>query len=240
MQVVPRALRHQRQVGLGADAPAPVQVAGHTVEQVVDGALPDDLQLRPVYGLEGVVDAPRQLRVVDQQFGHRQLAVAGGLFEQGGDLALQPRRVEVQGAVGEAALGGGVAVVDVAGLEEEHLAGGADVALVAAAELLHTGLGVADQVGVVPVRIVGVALEMRTQALDAGVGILQQVDPVVFVHGLPPHACPVGQHSARKAAVWKIRAAGGRESCPPTVGCPTGRTRTPGGSHPWDRNTIWH
>ncbi|MNT89226.1 hypothetical protein D3C72_2299250 [compost metagenome] len=54
--------------------------------------------------------------------------------------------------------------------------------------MLDPLLGDAHQITVVPVRVVGVALEMRAQGLDAGVGILGQVDPVVR-----RHAAPVGR-----------------------------------------------
>jgi hypothetical protein len=44
-------------------------------------------------------------------------------------------------------------------------------------ELLHTLFGEADQVAVVPVRVVGMPDEMRTNDLDAGIGILSEVNP---------------------------------------------------------------
>jgi len=57
------------------------------------------------------------------------------------------------------------------------------VALAATVELLQTLLGVAHQIGVVPVRVIGMALEMGAQGLDAGLGVLLQLDPVIVGHG---------------------------------------------------------
>ncbi|MNG29634.1 hypothetical protein D3C84_1151000 [compost metagenome] len=51
--------------------------------------------------------------------------------------------------------------------------------------MLDPLLGDAHQIAVMPVRVVGVAFEMRAQGLDAGVGVLGQVDPVVSAHGVP-------------------------------------------------------
>lgn len=68
-------------------------------------------------------------------------------------------------------------VMDIAGFEEEGLPRHAAEQRTAAVKLLHTLLGEADQVAVVPVRVISVALEMRTDHLDAGIGILLEVDP---------------------------------------------------------------
>ncbi len=67
--------------------------------------------------------------------------------------------------------------MNVAGLEEEGLPRHAAEQGAAAIELLHALLCEADQVAVVPVRIVGMPLEMRADHLDAGIGILLEVDP---------------------------------------------------------------
>jgi hypothetical protein len=72
--------------------------------------------------------------------------------------------------------------VDVARLEQKYLPRRAAVAHPAAVELLHTLFGDADQEAVVPVRVVGMADEMRTDRLDAGVGVLLEVDPVAHEH----------------------------------------------------------
>ena len=76
--------------------------------------------------------------------------------------------------------------MDIAGFEEEGLAGHATEQRAAAMKLLHTLLGKADQVAVMPVWIVGVPLEMRADHLDAGIGILLEVDPRLRVHRLLP------------------------------------------------------
>lgn len=52
-------------------------------------------------------------------------------------------------------------VMDTAGLKEEGLPSAAVEQRTAAMELLHTLFGQADQITVVPVRIVGAALKMR-------------------------------------------------------------------------------
>ena len=67
--------------------------------------------------------------------------------------------------------------MDIAGFEEEGLSRHAAEQRTAAMELLHALLGETDQVAVVPVRVVGVPLEMRADHLDAGIGILLEVDP---------------------------------------------------------------
>ena len=79
-----------------------------------------------------------------------------------------------------------MAVVDIAGLEEEGMSRHAAEQRTAAVELLHALLGETDQVAVVQVRVVGMALEMRADHLDAGIGILLEVDPRLRVHRLLP------------------------------------------------------
>ncbi|MNV74953.1 hypothetical protein D3C71_1682100 [compost metagenome] len=51
--------------------------------------------------------------------------------------------------------------------------------------MLHPLLGDTHQIAVMPVRVVGMALEMRTQGLDAGIGVLGQIEPVVRSHAAP-------------------------------------------------------
>jgi len=86
--------------------------------------------------------------------------------------------------------------MDLAGLEQEHLPRRAAVQFPAAVELLDALLGEADQVAFVKVRVVGVAFEMGTDRLDAGLGILLQIDPVMRTHG--------GSGNARRA--WEGKA----------------------------------
>ncbi len=183
MQVVPGPLRHQRQARVLGVAPAPVQVPGQLFQQLVQGALADDAQLAMVQAVKGRAGGPGQARIAGQGTAECQLGIGRRLGEQRPQFALQPLRVEVQHAVGKAALGGGLAVVDFPRFQQEHLARRALVPGPAAVELLHPLLGDAHQVAVVPVRVIGVAGEMGPQGLDAGVGILGQVDPVGRGHG---------------------------------------------------------
>ncbi|MCY1186515.1 hypothetical protein D9M73_273940 [compost metagenome] len=75
--------------------------------------------------------------------------------------------------------------MDVTGLEQKHLARRALVPGPSAIELLDPLLGDAHQITVMPVRVVGVTYEMRAQGLDAGVGVLGQIKPVVAGHAAP-------------------------------------------------------
>lgn len=52
-------------------------------------------------------------------------------------------------------------------------------------ELLYALFGDAHQVAVVPMGVIRMAFEMRAQGLDAGVGVLGQVDPIVRRHTTP-------------------------------------------------------
>ncbi|MNP20615.1 hypothetical protein D3C76_1131910 [compost metagenome] len=70
-------------------------------------------------------------------------------------------------------------------LEQEHLARCALVPGPPAVELLDPLLGNAHQIAVMPVWIVGMAFKMRAQRLDAGVGVLGQIKPVVAGHAAP-------------------------------------------------------
>ncbi|ANI00974.1 hypothetical protein A8L59_15200 [Pseudomonas koreensis] len=74
--------------------------------------------------------------------------------------------------------------MNVPGFEHEDFARGAVMPCPTAVEALHTLLGEADQVGLMPMRIVGVRVpgEMRVQGFDAGFPVVGKVDPVT--HGL--------------------------------------------------------
>jgi len=75
-----------------------------------------------------------------------------------------------------------VAVVQLAGFEQKHLPRRAAVQRPATVKLLHALFGEADQVAVMEMRVVGMPFEMRTDRLDAGFGILLQIDPVIGTH----------------------------------------------------------
>ncbi|MNG23869.1 hypothetical protein D3C84_1085250 [compost metagenome] len=75
--------------------------------------------------------------------------------------------------------------MDVPRLEQKHLARRALVFGPTTIELLDSLLGDAHQITVMPVRIVGMALKMRAQCLDAGVGVLGEVEPVIRAHAAP-------------------------------------------------------
>ena len=76
------------------------------------------------------------------------------------------------------------AVMDFTGFQQEYVPRRAAMAYSPAIELLHTLLGNVNQEAVVPVRVVGMSDEMRADRLDAGVGVLLEVDPVA--HGGVP------------------------------------------------------
>lgn len=57
--------------------------------------------------------------------------------------------------------------------------------LAATAELLQSLLGNADQITVVPVRIVSVTFEMGMDRLDPAVCIFREIDPVCRCHTFP-------------------------------------------------------
>ncbi len=98
-----------------------------------------------------------------------------------------------------------------AGFEQKDLAGRAAVQCPAAMELLNALFGEADQVAFMKMRVVGMAFEMRTDRLDAGFGILVQIDPVIGPHGGSMSGVVRRRRSIAHSVqdVWNIRAASG-------------------------------
>jgi len=133
-------------------------------------------------GLEGVGNHSHQRRLAFQRLGECRLALAGRILEQRAQFALDPVRVEVEHRIGEATGCRRVAVVQLAGFEQKHLPWCAAVQRPAAVKLLNALFGEADQVAVMEVRVVGMTLEVRTDRLDTGLGILLQIDPVSCTH----------------------------------------------------------
>jgi hypothetical protein len=78
------------------------------------------------------------------------------------------RRRDIEDAIAETCGEPGAAVVQFVRMQYEDLARRRVPRLAAIVEALHTGDGVADRVGVVPVRGVGAAAEARLEALKAG------------------------------------------------------------------------
>ena len=124
-----------------------------------------------------------QLGLLHQGPGETGFAQGPGVTMQALQLARQPLGIEIEHGIGEALGLRRLAIVQFAGLQQKDLAGSAQVALAAAVELLQALLGVAHQIGVVPVRVIGMALEMGAQGFDAGLGVLLQLDPVIVGHG---------------------------------------------------------
>ena len=85
------------------------------------------------------------------------------VIERGSDQ----RGVDVEHAIAEAVGRSRVAVMRFIGMKHHHLSGAADAVGAAIAELLRAGERHADRIGLVPMRVVGMAAEMRNQALDA-------------------------------------------------------------------------
>nr|VVM96027.1 hypothetical protein PS652_03038 [Pseudomonas fluorescens] len=183
VQVLASDPRHLGQAWVGVDAFAPQGMAGHAAEQLVHCCLPEHFQITAMHRLEGPGNGPGQLRVGAQGVGKTGLATRWRVLEQCLQLALQPLRIEVEHRISEAVLGRCMTVVDFPRFQHEHLARGAEVLQLAAMKLLHALFGDTDQVTVVPVRVIGVALEMRAHRLDTGVGVLGEIDPVVAGHG---------------------------------------------------------
>ena len=133
-------------------------------------------------GLKGAGDGEDQLGRLGYRHAHARYAVLGRITKQAAHFALHPERVQIQHGVGEAILGRRFAVMHLARLNQNDLARHAVVALPPAMKALHALLGKADQIGVVPMRVVGVTLKMSANRLNAGIGILLEIDPVAGVH----------------------------------------------------------
>ncbi len=101
----------------------------------------------------------------------------------GGAERRQLLRGEIEHAIGKALFIHRVAVVQFFWLQHKYRAGAAAVLFTARVKLLHALLCHADQIAVVPVRIVGVAGEMRADSLDAVQGVAAQIYPVTVAIG---------------------------------------------------------
>ena len=186
MQIVPRDLRNQWQARIEVLTLAPVEMAGEGRQQAIERSLPDDAQIAVMSRGEGLHDRRRQARIVAQGVGKAWLTVGGCPFEQRVQFALQPVRIEIQHGVGKAILRRRMAVVDFTRLEQKHVPRRTAMTHPAAVELLDALLGHSDEKTVMPVWIVGMPTEMRTNRLDPGIDILGERDPVAFVHGRTP------------------------------------------------------
>ncbi|MNP28222.1 hypothetical protein D3C76_1211770 [compost metagenome] len=184
MQIIPGLLRHQWQPRIRVDPRPPVQVLGQVGQQRIEGRLAHDTNLLLVQALEGHGRGTRQPRIVGQGRGKPQLGVVRRHVEQGTQFALQPLRLQVQRAVGKPVVVGGIAIMQFAGLEQEDFARRAVVLLAPAMKLLHPLLGHAHQIGIMPMGIIGMPLEMRAHGLDPGRGVLLEIDPVARRHAL--------------------------------------------------------
>ncbi len=156
---------------------------GQLGEQRIQGGLPHDAQLPALQCANRVGDHAQQHRLLTQNPGERRLAMVGRVLEQRPELALDPLRLQVQHRISEAALGRRVAVMNLPRLQQKHLPRRTAVQHLAAIELLYALFGEADQVTLVKVWVVGMAFEMGTDGLDAGLAIPPQINPVVRAHG---------------------------------------------------------
>ena len=147
--------------------------------------MPHDPQFAVVQTLKRLAGGQGQAWIAGQGAGETQLMMGGCFLEDTGDFPFQPLRVKVEHAVSEAVDRRGIAVVEFPRLQQEHLPRHAVMAHAPAVELLHALFGHAYQVAVVPMGVIRMAFEMRAQGLDAGVGVLGQVDPIVRRHTTP-------------------------------------------------------
>lgn len=153
-------------------------------EQRVQRHVTDHLHVLLMQRVERKQRCASQLRVVIQYAANARQTAAVTTQVQTVQRLFQPRRLQVQHAIGETLRTRRIAVMDVARFEHEDLTWRAVMPGSAAVEALYALLGEADQVGFVPVRIVRVRVpgEMRVQGFDAGVAVVAEVDPVA--HGL--------------------------------------------------------
>lgn len=140
-----------------AGVAAPRQQFGHAAHGGVDGER-----------LERTREVEK--RLVDD-VGHR-LVMGDGLGDEGRAGAIECLRhgcrIEVKHAIGEGAAFAGMAIVYLVGMQHQDLPGATGAQAATVAELLYAIEGEADAVGLVPVRVVGVATEARGQALQPG------------------------------------------------------------------------
>ena len=132
--------------------------------------------------VETVPDGPGERLIVAQRGGEAEFAavVRGAERRQ---LLRDLLRREIEHTIGKALRIHRVAVVQLLRLQHKYRAGTTAVLFTARVKLLHALLRHADQIAVVPVRIVGVAGEMRADGLDAVQGVAAQIYPVAVAIG---------------------------------------------------------
>lgn len=178
MEKIPYAL-HLR-IGVLLDGRrAQAKVPRKQAEQVIHALVSCQAALRVVNSKERLLDCPNQLGIVAQ--GVLESSLKTGRVSEpqplshAGDVGLR----KVEHPVGEAILFRCMSIVYSTRLDEHCTAGSAGMNGSVAVELLRALVGDAHQQLIVIVRIVGMPLEMGVQALDAGVLIAANSDPVL-------------------------------------------------------------
>ncbi|MCY1527525.1 hypothetical protein D9M68_625930 [compost metagenome] len=182
VQVVPRHQSHGRQTRVADDLRSPQQMSRKLAEQRIQRGLPHNPQLRRVQGLIGIGDQRDKRRLATQGAGKTGQALVRRILMQRPQLTLDPLWLQIEHRVSEAASSRRVTVMKLARLQQECLAGSAVVQDLAAMKLLHALLGKADQIAVMPMRVIGMPLEMGANGLDARFKVLVQVDPAMNAH----------------------------------------------------------
>lgn len=183
-QVIARLSGNHWRAGYGGGLRSAIHVNRQPFQQHIQGRVAHDAHVLFMQRIEREQRGPSQLGiVVEHAADARQPSGATGQ-RQAIKGPFEPRRLQVQHAVGEPVGAWRVTVVDVARFKHEDLAGRTVVPHPTAVETLHALLGESDQVGFVPVRIIGMRVprEMRVQGFDAGVPVEGKVDP--FAHGV--------------------------------------------------------
>lgn len=129
------------------------------------------------------INGHRQGVILAQGGGKTHLAVGRHVLEQRVQLSFQPMRLKVEHGIGKAFLGRRMPIVDFPWLQHKYLARRTEMANTPAIELLHPLFGYPYQKAVMPMRIVGMPLEMGANRLNPGIGILGQLNPVACIHG---------------------------------------------------------
>ena len=153
--------------------------------------------------LDHGVDGKRLQRLGEVGEGFAQQAGQDGIV--GHDLGHEGRlaadrgrhrgRVDIEHAVGEAGIDGGVAVMRLVGMQHHDLAAAAGPQRAAIVEGLGAPQGQADAVGLVAMGVVGMAAEARRQALHARARLVEADLVAVQLHKRsrrPPGACRYG------------------------------------------------
>lgn len=87
-------------------------------------------------------------------------------------------RRKIEHPVGKTAVVDGIPVMQLLRLQHKDRAWSALMLFAPRMKLLYTLLGHANQITVVPVRIIGVSGKMGAQCLDTADGVTAQIDPV--------------------------------------------------------------